>query len=251
MMLSATDLLAIPILVPSLDVQRQIVAVLDSIQDAVTTKRAELDALRTLRQAVMMNELSDQRAKQENWERVPLSKVLTLDRQLTKLVADRVYKQVTVGMRGSGARLRHEILGESIHSPVSTIRAGQLLISKIDARNGALAIVPSTLDGAVVTNNFPHWTVADRQLTLGFLQCLIDIGRLTSLCNESALGTTNRKYTDPDVFMNLTVDLPPLYEQRQIVTTLDAVRHYAQAAEIELAALERLRQAKLQELIPA
>ncbi len=67
------------------------------------------------------------------------------------------YSRLTIRLNGGGIILRDRAPGSSIGTKRQfVVRAGQLLLSKIDARNGAFGIVPSECDGAIITGNF--WT---------------------------------------------------------------------------------------------
>ena len=100
------------------------------------------------------------------WPRIPLSRALRQAEDVVFLVDDQEYRQVTVSLHGRGLRLRQIVKGADVKTKRQyRVRAGQFLYSRIDARNGAFGLVPSELDGAVVSNDFPVFdveaTVAD------------------------------------------------------------------------------------------
>ena len=65
------------------------------------------------------------------------------------------YKQITVRLHHRGVVLRGVQQGNEIGSARQYQGApGQLILSRIDARNGAIGLVPDVLDGAIVTNDF-------------------------------------------------------------------------------------------------
>jgi type I restriction enzyme S subunit len=83
---------------------------------------------------------------------VALGGVLTKSNERITLDPEARYKQVTVRLRGKGAVLRAEVLGAEIAATKQVVvRANQFIVSRIDARNGAFAIIPAKLDGAVVS----------------------------------------------------------------------------------------------------
>ena len=70
------------------------------------------------------------------------------------------YKQITLKTSGGGAVLRDVKLGKDIGTKKQyVVSAGQFIMSKIDARNGAFGIVTEDLDGAIVTADFPVFNV--------------------------------------------------------------------------------------------
>lgn len=87
---------------------------------------------------------------------VPLGDVLTKSEEWIELQPDRLYRQVTVRLWGQGVVQCNEVSGAEIAATKRLVaRPQQFILSRIDARNGAFGIVPDSLDGAVVSNDFP------------------------------------------------------------------------------------------------
>src|ERR1017187_8498966 len=101
-----------------------------------------------------------------NWPKVGLGEVLSRSAETINLLPDADYRQITVKLWGKGVILRGVLTGAQIAAPRQMVaRQNQFILSRIDARNGALGIVPAELDGAVVSNDFPLFNlVADRML---------------------------------------------------------------------------------------
>ena len=90
-----------------------------------------------------------------NYPLVPLSEVMKRIKEPIYVENDTLYKRITVRLYGLGVLQRDELYGRDIGTKKQFIaRKGQLIISRIDARNGAFGIVPDELDGAIVTNDF-------------------------------------------------------------------------------------------------
>jgi type I restriction enzyme S subunit len=114
---------------------------------------------------------------------------------------------------GKGAVLRQEILGAEIASASRLrVRAGQFIISRIDARNGACALIPKELDGAVVSNDFPVFMPNSNKLDGRYLGWLTKTKSFVALCTAASEGTTNRVRLKEDRFLSMEIDLPPLAE---------------------------------------
>ena len=68
---------------------------------------------------------------------------------------DQTYKQITARLWGKGLTLRAEVAGSQIAAARQLrVKAGQFLVSRIDARHGAFGIIPPSLDGALVRMTF-------------------------------------------------------------------------------------------------
>ena len=100
-------------------------------------------------------------------------------------------------------------------------RTGQLILSRIDARNGAIGVVPPKLDGAVVTSDFPLFDLDRHKLEPPFLGWLCRTEGFVDLCRRASEGTTNRVRLKEERFLELEIPLPPLDEQRRIVTQIE------------------------------
>jgi type I restriction enzyme S subunit len=108
------------------------------------------------------------------------------------------------------------------------VRQNQLLLSRIDARNGAIGLVPEELDGAVVTNDFPAFALDPDRLEPFYINWLSKTADFVELCKAASEGTTNRVRLKEERFLALEIPLPPLPEQRRIVARIEAL-----AAKIE------------------
>lgn len=174
-----------------------------------------------------------------------LSKVLLgdiLKRSDTPLYIDPEveYKEVTVRLWGKGVILRGGVLGANIVSPRRVIRANQLILSKIDARNGAIGLVPPELDGSIVSNDFPSFDIVGKNLCdIAYIGWMVRSPSFVGLCKRASSGTTNRVRIKEDRFLEQEVFLPPLVEQRDIVARLELVSQKTQQVEGHLDTIER------------
>lgn len=155
------------------------------------------------------------------WPSVPLGNVLRRSERVIPLDPEATYREVKVRINGKGVVERRLIQGVEIASDRRfEARAGQFIISRIDARHGASGIVPPELDGAVVTNDFPLFDVACDRLDPIYLSWLSKTASFVELCKRASEGTTNRVRLSEASFTALEIPLPPLDEQRRIVARI-------------------------------
>lgn len=127
---------------------------------------------------------------------VRLGSVLQKSEDWVEIEPQEKYKQVTIKMWGQGVTLRQEVSGTKIAaSRQLVVHQDQFILSRIDARNGAFGLVPSTLEGAVVSNDFPAFNINSEQLYPKYLSWLSKTSAFVELCKSASEGTTNPSST--------------------------------------------------------
>jgi type I restriction enzyme S subunit len=181
-----------------------------------------------------------------------MSQTISIDRFLTKSEAwvpvapDGQYKQITARLWGKGLTLRGEVPGAAIAAPRQfCAKAGQFLISRIDARHGAFGIVPIELDGALVSNDFPCFDIDASRVLPHYFEWYSRTPEFVDLCRRASEGSTNRVRMKEDKFLKMTVPLPSIDEQRRIVRRLDIVAALVAERRRAIEAAERETQALL------
>ena len=120
---------------------------------------------------------------------------------------------------------------------------GDIVFSKIDARSGAIGMLPPEIGKAVVTAEFPIFTGDPARLEGEFVKMVLRTGGFMEALRRRASGTSGRKRITPEAFEELCIPLPPLDEQRAIVfahrVALDRATHLeSEAHQSEARAME-------------
>jgi type I restriction enzyme S subunit len=156
------------------------------------------------------------------WKPTKLGEILTKSDESIELKPDEIYRQVTVRLWGKGVTLRGEVTGAEIAATKQrVVHARQFIASRIDARNGAFGLVPELLEGAVVTSDFPVFSLNQSRVLPEFLEWLSKTNGFVELCKAASEGTTNRVRLKEDRFLALEIPLPPLAEQRRVVARIE------------------------------
>ncbi len=156
------------------------------------------------------------------WPMVPLGNILTKSEERIDLAPETIYKELTVRLWGKGVTLRREVTGAEIAAGRRVLaRGGQFILSRIDARNGAFGLIPELLDGAVVSTDFPVFTVNRSIILPAFLEWLSKTAGFADLCRAASEGTTNRIRLKEDRFLAMEIPLALLDEQRRIVARIE------------------------------
>lgn len=158
----------------------------------------------------------------KQWPKVKLGEVLRRSEEAVDLQPDAAYRQITVKLWGRGVVLRGILTGAEIAASRQIVaRRGQFILSRIDARNGALGIVPPELDEAIVSNDFPVFGVIENRLLPTYLGWMCRTASFVDECKRASEGTTNRVRLQEDKFLAREIQLPPLAEQRRVVARIE------------------------------
>ncbi|MEN6486150.1 MAG: restriction endonuclease subunit S [Syntrophobacteraceae bacterium] len=158
------------------------------------------------------------------WPMVRLGEVLIRSAESAVISPDVEYCEITVKLWGKGVVLRGMVSGAQISGSRRFVaRTGQFILSRIDARNGATGIVPTELNGALVTNDFPLFNLDRERVDAAFLGWLSKTQKFVRLCMRASEGTTNRVRLQEERFLSLEIPLPPLSEQQRIVRWIEEI----------------------------
>lgn len=153
-----------------------------------------------------------------NFELAKIGEFLIKNRTIIDVKDDIEYRRVTVKINNNGVLLRDIEKGINIGTKKQYLaKAGQFIVSRIDARNGAFGIIPKDLDGAIVTNDFPLFDVNQEKINPQFLLLITSTKEFIKFAQSCSSGTTNRQRMDIDMFLNQKIPLPKLEEQSVII----------------------------------
>jgi type I restriction enzyme S subunit len=160
---------------------------------------------------------------------VALGDILTKSDEWIDINPNEKYRQVKVRLWGKGVMLRDEVSGAEIAaSKRLVVHPQQFIVSRIDARNGAFGLIPDSLEGAVVSSDFPVFTVNPSRILPKYLNWMSKTHFFVDLCKAASEGTTNRVRLKEDRFLATQIPLPIISEQSRIVARIEEI-----AAKIE------------------
>lgn len=130
-------------------------------------------------------------------------------------------KLIRVKLYGKGAELRETRAPVSISGPVAQADSGEVVVSRIDCTQGAVAVVPEELDGGVVSKEFFLIRLDESKLRTQLFVRILLHKRYVQYLLSFRTGATNRLRLDKDILMELP--LPKLQTDQQD-TILDELR---------------------------
>lgn len=116
-------------------------------------------------------------------------------------------------------------------------RPGDIVVSKIDLKNGAVAIIPDGWDKVVVTNHFAVYEPDLKKLDPRYFHLLIQAKFFKEHLWRNKVGAEGRKEVKLDFFESQEVPIPPLPIQQKIVAHWEAAQLERAAADTALSAL--------------
>lgn len=154
----------------------------------------------------------------------PLSLLLKRSMQPVEVKDSESYLQLTVQYHHRGVKARGRLLGSQIATKRQFLaRAGQLVLSRIDARFGALGLVPDDLDGAIVTGDYWVFDIDTDEVEPQYLDLLIGLPEFAELCEKASRGTTRRQRLEFEKFVALQVPCLEPVSRAQLVTSIGTV----------------------------
>lgn len=161
---------------------------------------------------------------------ISLSKVLKRVKDPITIEDDLLYKRITVHLYGQGVHQRDELYGRNIGTKKQYLaHAGELIISRIDARNGAFGIVPEELEGAIVTNDF--WIFDVNGAIAQYLTLVLSSDLFQQYWRTQSSGTTNRQRIDESSFLMSKIALPSIEIQNTLLNQYNKLIYMAQCLE--------------------
>lgn len=124
------------------------------------------------------------------------------------------YKRVTIRINHNGVSLRDIEIGKKIGTKKQfVLKAGQFIVSKIDARYGAFGIASDDVEGAIITGNFWAYDVDSSKVNIEWFNQFTNSPEFYEICERASSGITHRKYLDEKFFLDYEIPLPSPDEQ--------------------------------------
>jgi len=110
-------------------------------------------------------------------------------------------------------------------SRVSRVSAGDFIYSRLFAWRGAFDVIDQNLDGCFVSNEFPTFACDEDHVDAHFLNYYFRLKPTLTKVEADCTGSTpqTRNRFKERFFLNLEIPLPPLPEQKRIVTKVQSL----------------------------
>lgn len=227
---------ALEIPLPSIEEQRHVASLLDAF-------RSGTDRMRTLslwsgelaigiRSSLTLGGGSRAASSQTGWRRIALGDALRINPDVTTVEPDSAYHIAGVYSFGRGMFERGVLDGsQTSYKALHRLRAGQVVMSRLKAWEGALAVVPREFDGWFLSPEFPTFDVDSEQLDPRFLQGVLASKPFWTLLRGASRGIgARRERVQAQRLLDQSIDIPTPEKQRDIAAQLELVENVATLA---------------------
>ncbi len=160
----------------------------------------------------------------KQWPTVKLGEVLTHYTDYIEAPEPREYRKLSVKLYGKGVVLDAPTDGAMLKMKRHQLaKAGQVILSEIWGKKGAIGFVPPEGEGALCTNHFFLFDIREDKLDRRWLKAIFDANFLQEQLDAEAKGTTGYAAVRPKIFLACEIPLPPLAEQRRVVARIEAL----------------------------
>ncbi|MFG2170225.1 restriction endonuclease subunit S [Streptomyces niveus] len=236
---SAERLLALRVPLPHVHEQRRIADKLDAAMDRI----ARVVQLKKQSDAIVRQH-ADSLLRSVD-QVTPLGSALHVDQDFVNVSSDEKYAVTGIYSFGKGLIRRPVIQGsETAYPRFARLREGQVVMSKLNAWEGALAVVDEGFAGTHVSPEYPVLSVDTGIAHPEYIGHLLAWPELWSRLTPRG-SMVRRKRTTPATLLATEVPLPSLPEQRRIAERLTLARRVAEAGAQQVADTEALRKGLL------
>lgn len=246
---AAADLAAISIALPPLAVQRRIVDLMAHVDTHLASLRAEREAITRVAETVMAAQLAG--GLGDDVTQVRLADVWSESSHPERVLQDVAYRIAGVLNQGKGLIDKGELLGQSTqYARLFRLRPGQVVMRRLTAWEGPIAVVPAAFDGWCVSNEFPTFDIDETLMTVGFADALCQWPGLWHQMRQRVTGSVmRRKRLSPEQLLSVEVPLPALDRQRVIGDAVGRARSIVTLLDHEIDALATSRASLLASLL--
>jgi type I restriction enzyme S subunit len=207
---------------PHIGEQRRIVSVLGAVENAGHNLRRLGDALRST-ELSLARELFPQPGHSTG---VRLADFAKEDIKKVRVDPLTSYRAAGVLNEGKGLFAKDQLLGSKTnYDQLIVLRHNQLVMRKLTAWEGAIAVVPKEFDGAVVSTEFPTVTLDERIVLPQYMSWVLRQPwfwrEMKSRCRGTALRRSRLHQRD---LLEISVRVPHIDEQRMAIAQIAAAR---------------------------
>jgi len=257
--LNAALIKSISVVIPTKEEIREIVHLAKLWDQHIQETTRLLKLKRRLKRGLMQQLLTGRRRfpkfAGQHWKEVRIGEVLSEQFRPVTWDDAATYRLASVRRNSKGLFWREALKGSQIAvKKLHSIRAGDFLMSHIQAAYGAMAIVPTDFDGGHVLDMYtilsPRHSDDFDVRFFGYLAERAEMKHAAYVSSNGFFAERLRLNFDPHDFLRRKIEIPPtLAEQQKIVAVLAAADREINLLEQQLAALREQKKGLMQKLL--
>lgn len=175
------------------------------------------------------------------WPQVALADLLSPAGESIAVQADASYANVGMYSFGRGLFRKSPIKGVATSAKtLNRIRSGDFIYSRLFGFEGAYGVVDEQFDGSFVSNEYPSFSIDDSRLIGEYLRYYFRRPSVWQAIALNSKGVGSRRIrVHPDRVLAHRIPLPPLEDQRGIVSKLVALAEKSDQIPTHFDAIER------------
>jgi hypothetical protein len=235
---------------PPLEEQRRVATRIDAITESVAYLESRCQWMENLFAAFVAStssrpDIDRQERRDSGWQTLGLAEVLELSIDQVTVDPGETYDIAGVYSFGRGMFERAALPGsQTSYKVLHRLHAGRLVMSRLKAWEGALAIVPPNLEGHYLSPEFPTFALNLERVDPAYVSALVTSPEFWSRLKGASQGIgARRERVNAVRLLEQDVEFPPIGQQR-------AIGRVIQAVEPMLAMRQRARE-RIDALLPA
>ena len=153
--------------------------------------------------------------------------LLKEENRLIEVLPGEEYACGGVRLHGKGVFVREYKHGTEIKKKFvqHIVKSADIVYSTLFAKKGAFAIAEPDVDGVILSEKFPTFSLIDNRVTLDYLKWFFRSDQLNRIAEEQATGmaTFSLSHLSKSKFVNLKVPAPSLDRQAKVVQLCEGV----------------------------
>lgn len=221
---------SLEIQLPPIDEQRRVASRLDQLSRRSALLRKRFDRARELASALAVSstarlDLTIDEKVALGWRAVTLGDVLEPACDITPTDSTTRYDIAGVYSFGRGMFERASLQGsQTSYRVLHRLRTDQLVMSRLKAWEGALAVVPARLNGWFVSPEFPTFDIATTGVDRDYLGALVTSEPFWAHLKQASQGIGARRERVKALrLLEQVVNLPPMSVQQEIARSLRSI----------------------------
>lgn len=238
------DFLMMPIKIPSIQEQNQIVVLIKIINKSITLQQRKLNTLFQYK-SQFVNDIFEK--QNSNWKTKRLNEFLHVPApEISNVTTKEQIMTVKLNVGGVVSGASRDTLKLSA-TKYYVRHAGQLIFGKQNFFNGSIAIVPQNMDGKVTSQDVPSLNIDKDKIDSYFLLYYLSRKNFYEHTERFATGTGSKRL-HVETVLNLKIKVPSINMQKKISSVISKINADIQAELKKLNMYKKIKQSLLQNM---